>query len=137
MINISEYSNVPPCMVCGATLEEHLEPHDYQSNVGEVSDGYHTFNELYDHRIELFIALCRWIRSNGIGPAVWRSRKHSDGSMFDGWFVAGIDTVSGRQITYHLPIGRWGDCEFMQTLDAAPEWDGHTPADVLDRLRYV
>lgn len=25
----------------------------------EVSDGYHTFDELYDHRITLYIALCR------------------------------------------------------------------------------
>ena len=25
----------------------------------EASDGYHTFEELYDHRITLFIALCK------------------------------------------------------------------------------
>lgn len=27
-------------------------------NAGEVSDGYHTFDELYEHRVALFIALC-------------------------------------------------------------------------------
>lgn len=32
-------------------------------DAGEVSDGYHTFNELYDHRIKLFITLCRVIEA--------------------------------------------------------------------------
>jgi hypothetical protein len=26
-------------------------------NTNQISDGYHTFGELYDHRISLFIAL--------------------------------------------------------------------------------
>ncbi len=123
-----------PCDSAPCTAQDAV---DRVPDKGAISDGYHTFDELYDHRIELFLALCRSIRSEGIGPLTWRSKSHSDGSMFEGWFVAGIDTMPGRQITYHLPIGRWGDCEFMQTLDTAPEWDGHTPMDSLHRLRYV
>jgi hypothetical protein len=28
-------------------------------DTNRISDGYHTFGELYDHRIQLFIALCK------------------------------------------------------------------------------
>jgi hypothetical protein len=27
----------------------------------DISDGYHTFKELYDHRVKLFVALCNAI----------------------------------------------------------------------------
>lgn len=85
-------------------------------DTNEVSDGYHTFGELYAHRIELFIALCRimeqeaW-RDRAPRP-VWRSKLHSDGSSLEGWFVLGIYQRVGYQITYHLPIARWDDCAF-------------------------
>ena len=58
-----------------------------------VSDGYHTFKELYDHRIALFLALVKSISEQEYHPAnqiCWKSKKHSDGTMFDGWFIAGI-----------------------------------------------
>lgn len=65
----------------------------------------------------------------------WRSRLHHDGSAFDGWFIIGIGKEKGEQITYHLPERMWSDCDWAETLDRAPEWDGHTSADVLERLR--
>ncbi len=119
--------------------------------IGEISDGYHTFNELYAHRIELFIALCRQLarHRNFIGQHsaeiigrveyeyVWRSQQHSDGSAIDGWFVMGIRSKKGKQMTYHLPIDRWEDCDFAETLERAPEFDGHTSADVLERLKKL
>jgi hypothetical protein len=99
----------------------------------DMSDGYHTFDELYEHRIVLWIALCKRLQQEEPG-LTWRSRLHSDGSAFDGWFVLGYQRVPGKQITYHLPIRRWDECRFAHTLDRAPEWDGHTPADALNRL---
>ena len=112
-----------------------------------VSDGYHTIDELYSHRIELYIALCRAIiKIHGIvydpvrpvdGPLVWRSKLHSDGSSFEGWFVLGVGTEPGKQITYHLPDLCWEDTNFAKTLDRAPEWDGHSAADVLERLSKI
>lgn len=105
-------------------------------------DGYHTFEELYEHRVALFIALCRriWVGHEdtlgyeGSHYHVWRSALHSDGTMFDGWFIMGVSKLPGRQITYHLPMSQWGECSFADTLGRAPEWDGHTPADVLTRI---
>ena len=109
---------------------------------GGISDGYHTFDELYDHRITLYIALCR-LQANGnscddfnLHP-VWRSKLHHDGSSFDGWFILGIGKKPGEQITYHLPESRWAETEFAETLDKAPEWDTHISSDVLARLKAL
>jgi len=104
-----------------------------------VSDGYHTFGELYEHRIEIWIISCLFAKRlfvMGAGKTFpWRSKKHSDGSVWDRWFILGIGMEKGEQITYHLPIERWDDCEFAETLEKAPEWDGHTSNDVLERLK--
>ncbi len=109
----------------------------------EVSDGYHTMDELYDHRIELFITLCRKcidINAEGgmdVNNDVWRSKFHSDDSSFDGWFILGIGKETKSQISYHIPMSRWDDTGFAETLDRAPEWDGHSSADVLQRLKKL
>lgn len=118
--------------------------------VGEISDGYHTFNELYDHRTELWITLCRMLMWDDRGIHVWRSKKHSDGSEFEGWFILGVSSLNEGplcpgvgQLTYHIPISRWTDCDWednygrFETLERAPKFDGHTSADVLRRLREL
>lgn len=106
-----------------------------------ISDGYHTFGELYEHRIILFIALCKAIKiiynETRVFNPIWKSKVHSDGSVWDGWFILGIYKTKGEQITYHLPESKWNDCDFAETLDKAPEWDGHTSADVLERLKNL
>jgi hypothetical protein len=106
-------------------------------------DGYHTFDELYEHRIELFIALCKAYEKIGDewgsgGIEVWKSKKHSDGELAFGgtWFVLGIGTEKGEQITYHLPIAKWEEAP-GDILDKAPEFDGHTSEDVLNRLKSL
>lgn len=97
--------------------------------VGQVSDGDHTFEELYDHRNTLFLALLCQLKF------AWYSRLHSDGTSFDGWFIAGIDLIEGQQITYHLPDKYLPLAEqHLLYLQKAPAWDGHTSSDVLDRL---
>jgi len=96
--------------------------------VGKVSDGFHTFDELYEHRHILFIKLmnCRPDKS-------WKSRKHEDGSMYEGdWFVAGMCLPTG-DVTYHLE-GKYWDMAKVQEHEFAPPWDGHTAEDVLNRL---
>lgn len=103
-----------------------------------ISDGYHTFAELYEHRIILFITLCRVLQSCGsFREEIWRSKKHSDGSGWEGWFILGIGDKKGAQITYHLPISKWDECSFAFDKELAPEFDGHTAADVLSRLNKL
>ncbi len=111
-----------------------IKVQDYQA----VSDGYHTIGELYDHRIALYIALCNQIAYQQRSDRVWRSQRHFDGSNYDGWFILGIDREKGKQITYHIPNSRWDETEFAKTFEKAPaEWDGHTSADVLERLKTL
>ena len=111
-------------------------------DASKVSDGYHTFEELYNHRIALYIALCKTYEAleietgHGSGT-VWRSQLHSDGTMLDGQFILGINKKLGEQISYHLPLSRWEETDFAQTLDVAPKWDGHTNKDVLKRLAML
>jgi len=107
----------------------------------DISDGYHTFRELYDHRVELWIAFCSMFESYrtvlSMSPVTWRSKLHSDGSSYPGWFVLGVGTLPGEQITYHLPEDKWSSCDFAQIRETAPEFDGHTPKDVLARLKAL
>jgi hypothetical protein len=106
---------------------------DGEESTGNISDGYHTFTELYDHRITLYIALCKELA----GLYVWRSKLHSDGTSFDGWFILGISDEKGKQITYHIPLEKWNDCNFACDRDKAPEFDGHTSQDVLERIKNL
>lgn len=120
------------------TIEESLN-HVIKSegvDTNLISDGYHTFGELYEHRIINYLALCRVLRmsSEFDNTPVWRSKVHSDGSVWDGWFLLGIGKEFGKQITYHLPEKYWDKCSWAETLDMAPEFDGHTSEDVLQRL---
>jgi len=103
------------------------KPKDGGDVTGDTSDGYHTFNELYEHRHALFAALLRCYPTEA-----WKSKKHDDGTMFDGWFIAGIHTPDGNA-TYHIPMRLW-DAFQAHEVDTAPKWDGHTPQDVIDRI---
>jgi len=91
---------------------------------GEISDGYHTFNELYDHRMHLFAAIC-----NQNKEISWKSLKHDDGSMYDDYFIVGINTPMG-QFTYHYHTTHWHKFD-VKELEKAPAWDGHTAEDVV------
>lgn len=98
----------------------------------KISDGYHTFDDLYNHRHHLFIAL---MVSN---PSIsWRSLYHEDGTMFSpDWFIAGINLPTGT-ISYHLPMSLWAmlNNQPIETRRTAPKWDGHAFDDIFGRLR--
>lgn len=106
-----------------------------KADTNKISDGYHTFEELYEHRIELYMALCRKVYK-GNKTNVWKAKIHSDGSVWKGWFILGINTTKGTQITYHLPIKYWGKIDVID-WGKAPEFDGHTPQDVIKRLKQL
>lgn len=95
---------------------------------GETSDGYHTFNELYHHRAVLFSVIV-----NNYKDLAWKSVRHHDGTMYDGMFIVGIDTPDG-QATYHYDIDPYWDMFDCKIREFAPEWDGHTPAQAIERI---
>ena len=65
------------------------------NDIGEVSDGFHTFNGLYEQRRVLFAALVKAYKDKA-----WKSYKHEDGEycFSGGWFIVGIDTPEGSYI---------------------------------------
>lgn len=95
---------------------------------GETSDGYHTFNELYHHRAVLFSVIVK-----AFPDRAWKSRKHHDGSMYDGMFIVGIETPDG-QASYHYDFNPYWDMFQCNELEYAPEWDGYTPAQAIARI---
>ena len=92
-----------------------------------ISDGYHTFDNLYYQRCILFAFICNQNKN-----IAWKSKKHDDGSMYDNYFIVGIDTPKGSY-TYHYHMQYW-DYFKIKELKKAPKWDGHTEVDVVDRL---
>lgn len=113
----------------GISLGEKMGKITIECDVGEISDGYHSFNELYAHRCALFSAL---MLSHPSGS--WKSKYHSDGTSYDDWFIAGMELPTGS-ITYHLPTAQfWDKLNEIPELEKAPNWDGHTPNDVLLRI---
>lgn len=117
----------------------------------EVSDWYHTFNELYEHRIALFIALCRIIKDNNYyidiindkcetaNPkhfTIKRSKLHFDWTSFEWMFIVQLITPYW-QVSYHLDDKYWDKCGFMDTFDKADKRDWHTSEDVINRLLSI
>ena len=95
---------------------------------GDTSDGYHTFNELYHHRAVLFSVIVK-----AFPDRAWKSKKHHDGSMYDGMFIVGIETPDG-QASYHYDVNPYWDMFNCKELEYAPEWDGHTPEQAIARI---
>ncbi len=102
-----------------------------ETGIGDVSDGYHTFNELYHHRAVLFSVIC-----NTFKDKAWKSKKHDTGDMFDGMFIVGIETPQG-QATYHYDINPYWDMFKVKELPNAPKWDGHTPEEAIRRISML
>lgn len=95
----------------------------------DVSDGYHTFGELYDHRAVLFSIICQSYPS-------WKSKLHHDDTMFEGMFIVGVNTPQG-QYTYHYNMNYWSLFPTSDILEKAPEWDGHKPEDITRMFSLV
>ena len=90
----------------------------------KMSDGYHTFADLYEQRLILSAALAK------NNPHAWKSKRHEDGSVpfGGGWFIMGFDTGEGCY-TYHYELKDW-DLFQCKELNKGKPWDGHTSKDV-------
>lgn len=121
-------------------------------NKGEISDGYHTFNELYEFRKVYNAALFNeWAKSakvigwknpviheNPIYEAkydVHKSWKHHDGELCfgGGWFIV-VAVLPTGQISNHYEAKDWDLFKIPEVEKAKYEFDGHTSNDVLQRL---
>lgn len=98
-------------------------------DISDLSDGYHTFRQLYYQRMMLFAALAKQNRDKA-----WKSLRHEDGELCfgGGWFIVGIDTPKGSY-TYHYE-NKYFDLFDCEILDYAKHWDGHTEKDVIRLL---
>lgn len=103
---------------------------------GETSDGYHTFNELYEYRLLYNANLFNeWASQNKY--FVHKSKKHHDGEecFGGGWFIVMATTPKG-QISNHYEMKDW-DLFRCEERARADKWDGHTPKDVAETLRKL
>lgn len=84
--------------------EESYDPlkHEFPCEAPQVSDGYHTFEELYNHRMILFSIIC-----NSYPHRAWKSKLHHDGTMYDNYF---IEFLRGN----HLSLGGGGNGGFFK-----------------------
>ena len=105
---------------------------DKINDIGELSDGFHTYDSLYFQRMILFATLVKTY------PDIsWKSYRHEDEELCfgGGWFIVGIDTPDGTY-TYHYENKYW-DYFHCVELYKAPHWDGHTDKDVERLLSLV
>jgi hypothetical protein len=94
----------------------------------DISDGYHTFTELYDHRCLLYINLCLMQPGN----CAWKVDPKTPE-----WVILYLDQPGVGQISYHVPDKfRY---LFARTIkyDQLRVWDGHTSEIVLARLQVM
>lgn len=106
-------------------------------DMGEVSDGYHTFNELYEFR-KLYHALVinSWAKEGLYDTH--KSKRHSDGMpcFGGGWFIVMAILPTG-QISNHYKMEDWDLFQCPEEEIVKQAYDGHSAEDVLKRLEDV
>ena len=95
------------------------------AEIDDLSDGFHTFRQLYYQRMMLFATIVKQNKDKA-----WKSLRHEDGELCfgGGWFIVGIDTPEGSY-TYHYE-NKYFDLFDCEILDYGKHWDGHTEKDV-------
>lgn len=96
-------------------------------DVKYVSDGYHSFDELYQHRTLLYLNFT--LAAIGLSSswvACWKTH-------YPGWPVVFLETPRG-QISYHIEEKYIPMIEHRIRRDDNHEWNGHTSEDVLTIL---
>lgn len=110
-----------------------LELKNSGEQVKKISDGHHTFDELYEQRIILFSVICKFYPELS-----WKSKKHFDEEidlMFNGCFIVGINTLEGVA-TYHFKLKYWNEFNIPE-LECAPKYDGYSSDKVLTRIKSL
>lgn len=110
------------------------EKMEREKNPGQVSDGYHTFAELYEFRKVYNAALFNEWARQGLYE-VHKSWRHHDGDWCfgGGWFIV-VAILPTGQISNHYEAKDWDLFKIQEAITAQYEFDGHTPKDVIERL---
>lgn len=106
---------------------------------GEMTDGHHTHNELYEQRMLYNAALFNeWFLHRE--HDVHKSVRHSDGNLCfgdliesGGYFIV-VATLPTGQISQHYKLEAWNLFRIPERPLPAV-WDGHTPAEAIQRLQ--
>lgn len=151
---LNEINNKPFYIKVTGNNREALNAELKGYDIGLISDGYHTFDELYEFR-KMYNAVLfnEWakidntIRSknrrkgfSGQSYAnfknVHKSWKHYDGEpcFGGGWFIASAMLPTGL-ISNHYKAEDWDLFQVPEVEKALYEFDGHTGEDVLKRLK--
>ena len=130
-----ELCNKRSCSQCMAEIIYEAGYRKMPENIGELSDGYHTFNELYEYRLLYNAAFFNELAKQRLYD-VHKSRKHSDGENPFGdpnWFIVMAELPTG-QISNHYEMKDW---DLFQVTEKyiSNVWDGHDPRDVAKRIR--
>lgn len=96
----------------------------YQIIHNDISDGYHTFDDLYEHRHMLFLSLCMQDHKK----CCWKLEDSE-------WFILFWESPRG-QISYHLPMKKLCFVKDIIKQNQDKEFDGHTPNSVLALLEF-
>lgn len=126
-------------------------------NDNNISDGWHTFDQLYEIRKAYNVALfnewgnpnttVRFLDDNefdGVGSTtgirynVHKSKRHYDGEecFGGGWFIV-VAVFPTGQISNHYKLEDWDLFNIPETEKALFEFDGHTTEDVINRLKSL
>ena len=101
---------------------------------GSTSDGYHTFDELYEFRKAYNAAFFNELAATN-RCHVHKTWKHHDGELCfgGGWFMVAAVLPDG-QISNHYEAKDWELFQIMETEKAIYPFDEHTPSDVIQRI---
>jgi hypothetical protein len=104
---------------------------------GKTSDGYHTFDELYEFRMLYNAALFNAWYDQDLYD-VHKSIRHHDGEecFGGGWFIVVAILPSG-QISNHYRVEHWDLFDIPVTSKAKYPYDGHTAGDTIARLKEI
>ncbi len=103
----------------------------------QISDGWHTFDDLYEFRKLYNAALFNeWAKMKLYD--VHKSIRHNDGEYCfgGGWFIV-VAILPDGQISNHYKLEDWDLFKIPIVLKAKYPFDGHTEKDVIKRLRSL
>lgn len=101
----------------------------------ELSDGWHTFNDLYEFRKLYNAALFNEWSRLGLYD-IHKSVRHNDNELCfgGGWFIV-VAILPDGQISNHYKLSEWDLFKVPETDKAKYPFDGHAEKDVMKRLK--